>query len=121
MQLSFFSLPRELRDKIYFHYVYEPEGYHFDFESRKFQAPGNRSIDLAFALTSKSVAAEMHHLALECNVLNFSTSEAGRLRAGHFHMLYTQMEYHKISLLESLRDSKFSRYIKSPAVNRKII
>lgn len=116
------SLPRELRDAIYFYVVFEPDGYHFDFESRKFRrAPGDQPINLAWRLTTKSVAAETRHLALECNFLNFSTgfSEAGRLKAGHFHILCEQMEYHKITLLEGLKIRALSRY-KSPKVDRKI-
>ena len=122
MQSPLFRLPRELRDRIYHFYVYEPEGYHFDFESRKFRAPGNRSIDLALSLTSRTVAAEMHHLALESNVLHFTTgySEAGRLRAGHFNILFEQMEYHKITLLEALRNKPLGDF-KSKAVDAKII
>jgi len=121
MQSFFFRLSRELRDTIYYFYVYESDDYYFDFESCKFRALGNRSIDLALSLTFKSVAAEMHHLALESNVLNFTTgySEAERLRAGHFNILCEQMEYHKISLLEALRNKPLGDF-KSKDVDAKI-
>ena len=33
MQSPFFRLTRELRDTFYHFYVYEPDGYHFDFSS----------------------------------------------------------------------------------------
>ncbi|KAL8852642.1 MAG: hypothetical protein Q9221_002522 [Calogaya cf. arnoldii] len=72
--LGFLSLPRELRDIIYRLYVFEPEGYPYDYESRKLRAHGNRHIDLALMRTCSVVAAEMHHLPLGINVLHFYTS-----------------------------------------------
>lgn len=54
--MGFFTLSRELRDNIYYHYVFEPDGYHYDYESGKFRASGNRSIDLALTYSCKSVS-----------------------------------------------------------------
>ena len=46
MPLPLLGLPRELRDAIYYYYVFEPDGYHFDDKSGKLRASRNRPIDL---------------------------------------------------------------------------
>lgn len=119
MRSTFFSLPRELRDTVYHHYIFEPDGYHFNVESGKFRASGNRPIDLALSLASKSVAAEMHHLALERNVLNFWTSDFRRQEAGRFNALFEQMLDDKSWLLRTLQDPQFGRY-KTSEVDKKV-
>ncbi|KAL8668323.1 MAG: hypothetical protein Q9168_007045 [Polycauliona sp. 1 TL-2023] len=73
--LGFLHLPRELRDAIYQCYVYEEEGYHYDTETSRLRAAGNRPIDLALMYTCSTVAREMHHLALRTNLLHFTTSQ----------------------------------------------
>ncbi|KAL8885505.1 MAG: hypothetical protein Q9215_006645 [Flavoplaca cf. flavocitrina] len=57
--LSFFSLPRELRDTIYHFYLLEPEGYFYDLESGKLRAHGKRRIDLALVRTCSAIATEI--------------------------------------------------------------
>lgn len=81
-RLSFLDLPRELRDIIYHHYVFELDGYHFDYETGKLRASNKRRIDLALEYTCRIVAKEMHHLALESNILHFSTVDIERVKAG---------------------------------------
>ncbi len=95
--MPFLQLPREVRDPIYHYYVYEPDGYHFDYQSGKLRASGNRPVDLALMYTCKAIAAEMQHLALRSNVLHFSTigSEAERLQAGRFDMYIREIDAFK--------------------------
>ena len=73
MGVGFLSLPRELRDTIYLYYVIEWNGYHYQYESGKFRTSDGRRIELALMYTCTCVAKEMHHLALNNNVLHFST------------------------------------------------
>ncbi|MCJ1323697.1 hypothetical protein MMC10_000358 [Thelotrema lepadinum] len=87
-QSRFLGLPRELRDIIYEYYVLdEGGGYHFDHSSCKFRASNGQPINLALMYTCKSVAADMHGLALRTNSLIFSTMCLGGedSRAIDFH------------------------------------
>ncbi|KAL9023515.1 MAG: hypothetical protein Q9196_007154, partial [Gyalolechia fulgens] len=112
--LAFLSLPRELRDTIYHHYVFEADGYHFDYESGKLRASGNRPIHLALMYTCTSVAAEMHHLALGSNVLNFSTSanpsETERRNAARFDMSLSRIQSGRSDALTAMGKPEFLRY-----------
>ncbi|KAI4118026.1 MAG: hypothetical protein LQ345_001826 [Seirophora villosa] len=121
---GFLSLPHELRDMIYQYYVFEPDGYHFDLASGKLRASGNRPINLALMYTCTLVAAEMHHLALQSNVLNFSTSitpsAIERKKAAHFDIIFARIESGRADALASLKlDSTFHRY-KTPDVDAKV-
>ncbi|KAL8840901.1 MAG: hypothetical protein Q9170_001165 [Blastenia crenularia] len=111
---GFFSLPRELRDTIYHYYVFEPEGYHFEYESGKLRASGNRPIDLALMYTCSSIATEMHHLALGSNVLHFfttpTTSETERKRAVRFDMFLSHLSSHRADLFSALMDPTLRQY-----------
>lgn len=104
MQLSFFSLPRELRDTIHHHYVFEFDGYHFNFTSSKLQTSTNRPIDLALIYTCKQVATKMHDLALGANTIQFATiySQIKRLKTKRFSALFKQMQFYKRKLLDLL-------------------
>ena len=79
---GFLDLPRELRDMIYHHYIFEPDGYHYDYESGKLRTSKKCRIYLALERTCKVVAQEMHHLALGSNVLHFWTVDTERINAG---------------------------------------
>ncbi|KAL8768402.1 MAG: hypothetical protein Q9209_005308 [Squamulea sp. 1 TL-2023] len=121
---TFLSLPCELRDTIYYHYVFEVDGYHFNHETGKFRASGNRYIDLALMYTCTSVAAEMHHLALGSNVLNFSTSKVSsateRRKAALFNMYLSHIQCDRSRITDFLREeSTFGRY-KTQGVDAKI-
>ncbi|MCJ1457863.1 hypothetical protein MMC28_008232 [Mycoblastus sanguinarius] len=116
---GFLSLPRELRDTIYHLYVFEADGYHFDYESGKLRASGNRPIDLALMYTSTFVAAEMHHLALRSNVLHFSTLKSEQRKAAHFEMFFAHFELCKCETLTSLKKPPFHRY-KTPEFDAKV-
>ncbi|KAK3369767.1 hypothetical protein B0T24DRAFT_532555 [Lasiosphaeria ovina] len=90
-QLHLLTLPRELRDHIYRHYVYTSggDGYIFDYEARKLRLADNRPIDLGLMYTCRLAAAEMRGLALRLNTITFSTlySEELRSRAGRWAFL----------------------------------
>jgi hypothetical protein len=70
----FLVLPRELRDIIYRYYILDADGYHFDFDSGKLRTSNDRTVDLALTYTCTTVAAEMNNIALESNLIIFSTS-----------------------------------------------
>ena len=120
---SFFTLPRELRDTIYHFYLYEPEGYHYDLESGKLRAHGKRHIDLALVRTCSAIAAEMHHLPLQVNVLHFSTSsdplESERSLSAHFDMLLTHKQLGDCLALFVVNEPTLSHY-RTPDVNAKL-
>ncbi|KAL1863875.1 hypothetical protein Daus18300_008024 [Diaporthe australafricana] len=70
------ALPRELRDKIYEHYLQVDGGYVYNFESGKLAcaapAGARKSIDLQLMLSCKQIAQEMQGLALKTNIITFS-------------------------------------------------
>ena len=117
--MPFFKLPRELRDKIYHLYVFEPDGYYFDYESGKLRTSDNRPIDLNFIYTCKSIAVEMHHLALGSNVINFSTVKSQRLKAGQFYSLYHHTYLSKSVVLLPLSEPMFHHYL-SPEIQANV-
>ena len=114
------SLPRELRNNIYHYYLFEADGYHFDFASGKLRASCNRPIDLALMYTCSTIAAEMRHLALGCNVINFWTvgTENERLKALHFHKFLSDLEHWRSRLLDTRIDSLYHRF-KTPDLDAK--
>ena len=111
---GFLSLPRELRDTIYHHYLFEPEGYHFNLASGKLCASGNRPVNLALMRTCTAVAAEMHHLPLRTNVVHFSTSadpsESERTISARFAMLLEYFEQGRIAALTLSREPSLRPY-----------
>lgn len=122
MQLSFLSLPRELRDSIYNYYVFEPDGYYYDFTSNKLRASKNRPIALTFMYTCKQVGDEMRHLALGANMIDFSTTQTqtNRLNAGRFGALFEQMQFYKGEFLWSLGDDSMASKYHSPAAFKEV-
>ncbi|WQF84373.1 hypothetical protein CDEST_09387 [Colletotrichum destructivum] len=92
------SLPREIRDKIYEHYLTVPGGYVCDpdrfaasalartEEQPDFSIVGvlkgadGQPIDLNLSYTCRPVASEMHCLALRTNTITFSTVTSDELR-----------------------------------------
>ncbi|KAK6213458.1 hypothetical protein QIS74_09460 [Colletotrichum tabaci] len=94
----FLSLPREIRDKIYEHYLTVPGGYVCDpdrfaasamartEEQPDFSIVGvlkgadGQPIDLNLSYTCRLVASEMHGLALRTNTITFSTVTSDELR-----------------------------------------
>ncbi|KAL6720944.1 hypothetical protein ACLMJK_000044 [Lecanora helva] len=90
-----------LRDMIYHYYVFEADGYHFDYNSCKLRAPENRPINLALMYTCTTVATELQHLALKSIVVHFPTidSEAERLHAGRFDRFLRNTGDYKDELL----------------------
>ncbi len=120
---GFLSLPRELRDTIYHHYLFEPEGYHFNLASGKLCASGNRPVNLALMRTCTAVAAEMHHLPLRTNVVHFSTSadpsESERTISARFAMLLEYFEQGRIAALTLSREPSLRPY-QTPEVDAKL-
>ncbi|KAL8880190.1 MAG: hypothetical protein Q9198_002350 [Flavoplaca austrocitrina] len=121
--LSFFSLPRELRDTIYHFYLLEPEGYFYDLESGKLRAHGKRRIDLALVRTCSAIATEMYHLPLQINVLHFSTSsdplESERSVSAHFDVLLTHKQLGNCLALFVVNEPTLSHY-RTADVNAKL-
>jgi hypothetical protein len=74
----FFSLPSELREEIYFHYVYNSSGCHYDLATRKMRDAAGLPINLALIFTCKMIASEMSGLALQHNTITFTTAEDRR-------------------------------------------
>lgn len=104
---AFLSLPRELRDEVYRHYVTYEDGlvYNFEYDGEKSAksrnilrnlAPANNrdSIDLGLRSTCKQVHTEIEGLILKFNTITFSNtrisrknSDEVRVRAARFHFL----------------------------------
>jgi len=87
----FFRLPLELREEVYFHYVFDPSGYHYDASSQKMRDAAGLPIDLALQYACKAIAKEMHGLALEHNTITFTTFEDKR--ADHLDQLLHWQEH----------------------------
>lgn len=122
MGISFLSLPRELRDTIYFYYVIELNGYHYHYESSKFRTCDGRHIDLALMYTCTSVAKEMHQLALNNNVLHFSTVDTEPEKAYRFDTILQPMESNRIFYtLGMLRKPEFRHYLSADLVARVVL
>ena len=116
---GFLSLPRELRDTIYHLYIFEPDGYRYDHVSKKLRTSDNRSIDLTFMYTCKTVATELHNLALGSNVINFSTISTDSQLAYRFDTVVGGIQYKTWDILESLREPSMQRF-KTPGMDSKL-
>lgn len=79
----FCRMPPELRQEIYTHYVREPQGYLHNPETNKLRTADKQPVDLNLMYTCKQIAAEMHGLALQTNLVTFRTfiPEEGTPRA----------------------------------------
>lgn len=101
----FLKLPRELRDLIYPYYVFEVDGYHFDYSASTFRRADGRPLDLSLMYTCKMIRAEMHSIPLQTNLLVFATacSESERLRAGRFQRLLNRLLEMRCFVLASTR------------------
>jgi len=107
----FFRLPRELRDEVYGHYVWEMHGYLLNPSNGKLRNVNWDFIDLALSLTCKIIAQEMHGLALRTNKVIFRTALSptpaidGYCSALLFEAAYKEREYamqHMLSWSRSL-------------------
>lgn len=100
-----FSLPRELRDKIYKYYVTIPGGYKYDFHRNKLIPADNKPAAAHFALmyTCTLIAYEMRGVALKYNTITFSTVYSADLRllAGRFEYVLNGLYFHKEFMLGS--------------------
>ena len=109
-RVGFLSLPRELRDTIYYYYVFEANGYHFEYESGKLRA-NDRPIDLALMYTCTSIAAEMHYLPLNYNVIHFSTVKTEASKAAYFGMFFSHIEQCRRDILNALTRPEFRHHL----------
>jgi hypothetical protein len=69
----FLQLPRELRDEIYAHYLWEETGYVHVAKTNKLQRADGRPIDLALVRTCRLVAEEMRGIPLKVNAITFKS------------------------------------------------
>jgi hypothetical protein len=85
-QSKLLTLPRELRDIIYYYYLEVEGGYIPNYTTRKLFRADGQPVDLTLTYACKQVAAEMHGLALEVNSITFSTvySDAAQKRVGFY-------------------------------------
>lgn len=70
--------------------MFEKNGYQFDYESGKLRkSDDNHAIDLSLMYTCKSIAAEMHGVALGTNTITFSTmySKSENEKGGPFSII----------------------------------
>ena len=81
--------------------------------------PGKRRINLGLMYTCKSVAAEMHHLALRSNVLHFTTLDTEPRKAARFDMFFSRVQVCRSETLRSLKARTLRRY-KTPEVDAKL-
>jgi hypothetical protein len=65
------SIPRELRDEIYFYYFLENEGYHHQPERNTLRCSNGTAINLALMYTCKQVVHEVKGLPLNVNTVTF--------------------------------------------------
>ncbi|KAL8957473.1 MAG: hypothetical protein Q9183_006049, partial [Haloplaca sp. 2 TL-2023] len=121
--LTLFHLPRELRNTIYHHYLFEPEGYHYHLESGKLRAKDNRSIDLNLMYTCSAIAAEMQHLPFQSNILHFSTSEhpseSERATAIRFDKIFKYVLQGKGMALDAIKYPPLAHY-RTPAIDTEL-
>jgi hypothetical protein len=117
----FFRLPLELREQVYFHYVYEPTGYHHEATSGKLRCADGRPLDLALQYTCRSIAAEMSGLALQHNTITFTPFEDKRAdymdqlldwqEHGYWYLLgqaSTQFTYQVLHKLKELHPGNYT-------------
>ncbi|KAI7785572.1 reverse transcriptase [Diaporthe eres] len=116
---AFLSLPRDLRDEVYRHYVTYEDGlvYNFEYDGEKSAksrnilrnlAPANNRdpIDLGLRSTCKQVHRETEGLILKFNTITFSNtrisrknSDEVRVRAARFHFLRVPLTMEAASFL----------------------
>jgi hypothetical protein len=72
-------LPREMRDRIYHFYVFEPEVLHHDFDDHGgvFRKYNGEPVDVRLMRTCKAVAYELNGLPLNLNTITFTTADRG--------------------------------------------
>ena len=70
-----FTLPRELRDEIYEHYVLERDGYHHNVDTGKLSLVNRKPIDLRLMHTCRAIAQEMKDVGLRTNTVTFKTGD----------------------------------------------
>ena len=116
---GFLTLPRELRDTIYGLYIFEPDGYHYDYKSNKLRTSSNRPIRLDFMYTCSTIATEMHNLALGSNVINFSTISTDSELAHRFDYAVRGIHAKTSSILEPLREPAMQRF-RTPEMDSKL-
>ena len=117
----FLSLPRELRNIIYEHYVLdEGDGYHFNHSKRKFRASNGQPIDLSLMYTCKCVNAEMRGLHLGKNILIFSTMslEGKDSTATRFHWALNGLLNEKMQQLSVKRRITSDNDIKEQVIRK---
>ena len=107
------ALPREMRDKIYYHYVYEDDGYRFDFTSGRLQVSSGQKLNLILKYICKSIAAEMRLVALGSNTINFTTIslESVYMNAGRFHRYFRAVDNYKSGILQTSNKPRFRRFV----------
>lgn len=93
LRLSFWDLPRELRDMIYEDYVTIDGGYVFDPGSGKLRSATPHAHPFALQRTCKRAAFEMAGLALSVNTVTFST--VGTMREAAFRFDFMMQGLHR--------------------------
>lgn len=95
LQSRLFRLPRELRDLIYRHYLFQEDGLVYNFE------PNKLTIDLSLTYTCRVAAFEPGGLALRLNKVVFRTfyTHATRTHAYIFHGSLIELHALKFNLL----------------------
>lgn len=95
LQSRLFRLPRELRDVIYHHYLYNEDGLIYSFETNKLP------VDLSLTYTCRAAALELRGLALRLNKVVFCTTypHAIRTHAFLFHRALSELHALKFNLL----------------------
>ncbi|KAI4665267.1 uncharacterized protein J4E78_002727 [Alternaria triticimaculans] len=95
LQSRLFRLPRELRDLIYHHYLFNEAGLAYNFDTNKVP------VDLSLMCTCRAAALELRGLALRLNKIVFRTSytDATRTHASMFHKALATLHTLKLDLL----------------------
>ena len=92
---------------IYQYYLFEKDGYHYNFETGKLRKSNHEPISLGLMYTCTTVTAEMHSLAFKLNTIIFSTvySETERIKAGRFDQLLAKLSETKLLMFEQAYES----------------
>lgn len=100
-QLSFLSIPPELRTQIYRHYLLLEDGYFFRSETGKLTTVNNEPIDLSLMYSCKLIAQEMQGMPLGLNLVTFSTSYSHdmRTRIGAYEDIFSDMHGREFNAL----------------------
>ncbi|KAI4652689.1 uncharacterized protein J4E79_008996 [Alternaria viburni] len=95
LQSRLFRLPRELRDLIYYHYLYNEAGLTYNFYTNKLH------VNLSLMYTCRAAALELRGLALRLNKVVFCTTypNATRATSGIFHKAFDKLHVLKFDLL----------------------